>query len=171
MNDIPLDVDAVARLRRVIIHLSRLLNASAAAEGLSPTQASILACVGHRGPVGIGELAEIEGVNPTMVSRIVGKLDGAGLVRRRPNPLDQRGTLVEATELGRELSDRVRVRRTETVTEILGSLPRAAADSLLAALPALEALAKGFERPRKEWIRPTRRAGSGEARPDGYRAG
>jgi DNA-binding MarR family transcriptional regulator len=142
------DDDAVARLRRSITRLTRLLNEAASDEGLSPTQASVLAIAAWRGPLGLAELAEIEGLNATMLSRIVGKLDAEGLLRRTPNPADQRAAFVEGTARGREVSLRIRARRTETVTKILSELSPEVATTLLAALPALEALADAGVRPR-----------------------
>jgi hypothetical protein len=51
-----IDPDDVARLRAVIGRLSRLLNASVADVGLTPTQLSVLGSVVRRGPIGVGEL-------------------------------------------------------------------------------------------------------------------
>jgi hypothetical protein len=79
------DDETSARLRRVIMRLARLLNDSASAEGLTPTQASVLAVAAH-GPGGLAKVAEVEGINPTMLSRVVTKLDGDGLIRRMPHP-------------------------------------------------------------------------------------
>lgn len=138
------DAAAVTRLRRVIARLARLFNTSASSEGLSPTQASVLTLVVFRGPIGLSELAEIEGLNPTMLSRIVAKLDGEGLIRRQPNPADQRAAQVEATDAGRQASERVRALQTEKVTKILDGLPPEITTSLHSALPALEALASGM---------------------------
>jgi DNA-binding MarR family transcriptional regulator len=135
------DTESAARLRRVIVRLARTLNDSASAEGLSPSQASVLAVVGARGPLALAELAEFEGINPTMLSRIVTKLDGEGLIRRMPNPHDQRAALVEATEQGRETSERVRAARTAVVTKLVGGLAPETAAAVLVALPALEAMA------------------------------
>jgi DNA-binding MarR family transcriptional regulator len=135
------DTESSARLRRVIMRLARTLNDSASAEGLSPTQASVLATVGAHGPIALAALVEFEGINPTMLSRIVTKLDGEGLIRRMPNPDDQRAALVEATEQGHETSERIRTARTATVTKIVSGLPRETAAALLVALPALEAMA------------------------------
>jgi DNA-binding MarR family transcriptional regulator len=149
------DDDAVARLRRSITRLSRLLNEAASEEGLTPTQAEVLAVVAWQGPLGLAELAEIEGLNATMLSRVVGKLDAEGLLLRRPNPADQRAAVVEGTARGREVSLRVRARRTRAVTNILAGLPPDVATTLLAALPALEALADAGVRARG----PTRGAG------------
>jgi DNA-binding MarR family transcriptional regulator len=135
------DNESAARLRRVIVRLARTLNDSASAEGLSPSQASVLAVIGARGPLALAALAEFEGINPTMLSRIVTKLDGDGLIRRMPNPDDQRAALVEATERGRETSERIRAARTAVVTKLAGGLPPQTAAALLVALPALEAMA------------------------------
>jgi DNA-binding MarR family transcriptional regulator len=140
------DNESAARLRRVIVRLARTLNDSASAEGLSPSQASVLAVIGARGPLALAALAEFEGINPTMLSRIVTKLDGDGLIRRKPNPDDQRAALVEATEQGRETSERIRTARTAVVTKLVDGLPPQTGADLLAALPALEAMA-GLTRP------------------------
>ena len=140
------DNESAARLRRVIVRLARTLNDSASAEGLSPSQASVLAVIGARGPLALAALAEFEGINPTMLSRIVTKLDGEGLIRRMPNPDDQRAALVEATGRGRGTSERIRAARTAVVTKLVGGLPARTAAAVLVALPALEAMAGLAER-------------------------
>ncbi|MPZ62890.1 MAG: MarR family transcriptional regulator [Propionibacteriales bacterium] len=138
------DAESVARLRRVIARLARVLNVSSSSEGLSPTQASVLAVVAYRGPLRPAELAEIEALNPTMLSRIVGKLVEGGLVRRLPDPADLRAAQVEVTDAGLEVDERIRAMRNETVAKILDGLPEETTSPLLAALPALEALANGL---------------------------
>jgi len=42
-------------------------------------------------------------VHPTSVTNTINRLERAGLVTRRPNPLDRRGTLAEITPEGRDL--------------------------------------------------------------------
>src|SRR6266566_1109843 len=74
-----MDSDAVIRLRRVVLKLARQLNAASREEGLTPTQASVLGITTMRGPLSLAELTEIEGINPTMLSRVIGKLDEYGL--------------------------------------------------------------------------------------------
>jgi DNA-binding MarR family transcriptional regulator len=138
------DAEAVTRLRRAIGRLARLFNAASASEDLTPTQASVLGLVAYRGPIGLAELTEIEGLNPTMLSRIVSKLDGGGLIRRLPNPSDQRAVQLEATDAGRQAHERILQARTETVVKILDGLPPEVGDALRDALPALEALAEGL---------------------------
>jgi DNA-binding MarR family transcriptional regulator len=136
------DLDVSARLRGVVMRLSRQLNASATHQGLTPSQASALGLINHRGPLSLSELAGIEGLNPTMVSRIVGKLDELGLISRRQNPQDLRSALVEITDSGRQASERVRTERSKVLSACFEQLSAAEQESVVTALPALEALAK-----------------------------
>jgi DNA-binding MarR family transcriptional regulator len=138
------DAESLTRLRRVIGRLARLLNAAPVSENLTPTQASVLGLVAHRGPVGMTELADIEGLNPTMLSRVVGKLVDDGLVSRLPDPADQRAVQLLATDGGHEVHRRIIDSRTATVAKILDGLSPDVTDALLDALPALEALAEGL---------------------------
>lgn len=124
-------------LRAVIGRLGRRLNSSASTEGLTPSQASVLQVLSFRGPVKLADLATIEGLNPTMLSRIVSKLDEAGLLRRLPDPEDLRAVRVEATDEGLRLSQQVREARSRVVAEALASVPEATQLLLRDALPAL----------------------------------
>ncbi len=137
-----LDAELVARLRGVIPRLARELNDTSTGEGLTPTQYSVLALVRTRGPLGLAELTELQGLNPTMVSRIIKVLDERGLLRRMPDPHDARAARLEATPAGRQLNDRVRAQRTQVLSERLAALPPEIAQTLLAAVPAMEALAE-----------------------------
>src|ERR1700710_575697 len=103
-----MDTNDVARLRTVINKLSRQFNASATDEGLTPAQASALGLVATVGPLTLTELTEIEGLNPTMVSRVIGKLEDVGLVRRVPKPADLRSVTVEVTAAGRDTQTRIK---------------------------------------------------------------
>jgi DNA-binding MarR family transcriptional regulator len=136
-----IDADDVSRLRAAIGRLSRQLNASVADNGFSPSQLSVLGTVARRGPIGIGELAELEGINPTMLSRIVGKLNDADLIERIAHPDDGRAIVVQTTGAGRELHARVQEQRSNAIAARLENMPDLQAAQLLAALPALEALA------------------------------
>jgi len=138
------DAENVTRLRRVIGRLARLLNAAPVSENLTPTQASVLGLVAHRAPIGMTELADLEGLNPTMLSRVVAKLVEDDLVRRLPNPNDQRAVQLEATDHGRQVHERIIASRTATVAQILDGLSPDVTDALRNALPALEALAEGL---------------------------
>lgn len=135
-----MDTDTVTRLRVAISRLSRQLNASATHEGLTPSQASALGLIGSRGPLSLAELAKLESLNPTMVSRIVGRLDELGLIRRRQNPDDLRAAWVEITDDGRRMTARIRESRGQVVADCLARLDQADLAAITAALPALEHL-------------------------------
>jgi DNA-binding MarR family transcriptional regulator len=140
-----MDVELIARLRGVIPRLARQFNDTSTGEDLTPTQYSVLALVRIRGPIGLAELTELEGVNPTMLSRIIKVLDERGLIRRLSDPSDMRAVRVKVTADGEQVHDRVREQRTEVLSECLGRLPRQTADTLLAAVPAMEALAEALK--------------------------
>jgi DNA-binding MarR family transcriptional regulator len=142
-----MDTELVARLRAVIHRLARVLNDTSTGEDLTPTQYSVLAMVRIRGPLGLTELTELEGLNPTMLSRIVKVLDELGLVRRLPDPNDLRAARVEVTRPGEQVHERVRQQRTRVLTECLERLPPRTAELLLAAVPAMEELAEAMKSP------------------------
>jgi DNA-binding MarR family transcriptional regulator len=54
------------------------------------------------GEISISTLADRILLSPSRVSRLVGELERAGLVERRPNPDDGRSTRVAITEPGRD---------------------------------------------------------------------
>lgn len=137
-----MDVELVARLRVVISRLARRLNAASTGEGLTPTQYSVLGLIAARGPLGLAELTELEGLNPTMLSRVVRKLDDDGLIHRQPDPADQRAVRVQVTPLGTQVHQRIRAQRTQVLAECLERLPAEVHDELLRAVPLLEALAE-----------------------------
>lgn len=137
-----MDNDTVIRLRRVVLRLARQLNAASHSEGLTPTQASVLGIIIGRGPLSLAELTELEGLNPTMLSRIIGKLDSFGLIKRLRDPDDFRAARVEATPEGRQLHERISAQRSAVISECVAGLPAHQEAALVAALPAFENLAE-----------------------------
>jgi DNA-binding MarR family transcriptional regulator len=140
-----MNVELMSRLRGVIPRLARQLNDTSTGEGLTPTQYSVLALVRVRGPVGLAELTELEGLNPTMLSRVVKVLDERGLIRRLPDPSDMRAARVAVTPEGEQAHERVREQRTQVLAECMEGLPPQIAETLLAAVPALEELAEALK--------------------------
>ena len=138
--------ETVERLRAALGRTSRFLRSTDAGEGLTPTELSILATINRRGSLRLTELAEFERVNPTMLSRIAGRLSEAKLISREADADDRRAVRVEATAAGRALHERIRAERTAALAAHLAELSDDDAAALLAALPALEALADGLRR-------------------------
>lgn len=141
-----IDADTAARLRAVVGKLSRRFSALARGAGLTQSQLSALGVIARQGPIRLSDLAEIESMNPTMVSRIVAALDDAGLVRRRTDPEDRRSGLLEVTAAGRRTHDRLRAERGRALTRGLETLDAGDAAAIEAALPALEQLVDAMSR-------------------------
>jgi DNA-binding MarR family transcriptional regulator len=139
-----IDTDTAARLRAAIGRLHRRLRPTAAgsAAGLTPTRISVLFTIVRLGPLRLSDLAAEEGINPTMLSRVVGDLADAGLVERASDPDDRRAALVRATTDGRELSENIRGERTDVMWVALESLSADDRRRIEQALPALERLAE-----------------------------
>ncbi len=130
------------RLRAVIGRLSRRLRGTSAGAGLTPSQTSILFTVVRKGPIGLSELAELESINPTMLSRITAHLAEQGLLLRTVDPADRRAARVAATAAGRRLRERIHRERTEALASHLQELDRDQRELLWRALPVLEELAE-----------------------------
>lgn len=141
------DHDDLARLRIALARIGRTVDRQVRGDGLTRTQVSVLGTVARLGPMGMGELAEIEGINPTMLSRIVGKLEAAGLLARESDPADRRVVRVAATTQGLRAQEHLRAERTRVLGDHLRRMPGPRSRELLAALPAIEALADALGPP------------------------
>jgi DNA-binding MarR family transcriptional regulator len=109
--------------------------------GLTPTKMSVLLGVDRRGMTRISELAEIEALNPTLLSRTISNLVDAGLLDRVGDAGDRRAAWVQVTDDGHRLAERMRRERTEVISRGMSDLPAAERRILEQAIPALEALA------------------------------
>jgi DNA-binding MarR family transcriptional regulator len=144
------DLDTAARLRALIGRLSRRLRptAAGAAAGLTPTRISVLLYVVRNGPTRLSELAASEGINPTMLSRVVADLVDAGLLERSSDQGDRRAAWVKPTAAGRRLVERMRRERTDALSVALNALSDSDRDKLEEALGAFERLADELREPR-----------------------
>jgi DNA-binding MarR family transcriptional regulator len=138
----PAEAESTARLRAVIGRLSRRLRPTAASAGLTPSQISVLFTVARGGSLGLSELADIEGLNPTMLSRITAQLCEAGLILRSADPGDRRAAHVRATPAGRRMRERVHRERTAALQAHVDTLDPDERELLWRALPVLERLAE-----------------------------
>jgi DNA-binding MarR family transcriptional regulator len=141
------DGEDVDRLRIALARIARLVDRQVSGDGMTRTQLSVLGTVARLGPLGISELADIEGLNPTMLSRVLGKLEASGLVSRVVTEADRRAARVQTTAAGRSLHQRLRRQRSQLVAARLTGLPAEQVSRLRAALPALETLAEQLNRP------------------------
>jgi DNA-binding MarR family transcriptional regulator len=137
------ELDFASQLRVAIGKLSRHLRLTAAAKsaGLTPTSVSVLLKVDRLGPIRLSEVAADEGLNPTMLSRVVADLVESDLLVRRSDSGDRRSAWLEATPRGRRLAKAMRRERTAAVNAALEGLSAEDRRRIEKALPALEALA------------------------------
>jgi DNA-binding MarR family transcriptional regulator len=102
----------------------------------------VLLATVRRGPIRLSELAESEGINPTMLSRVIADLGDAGLLERASDEGDRRAAWVKATAAGKRLSERIHRERTAAVDAALSQLSDSEQRLIEQALPALEQLAE-----------------------------
>lgn len=139
------DTDTLSQLSVSLRRISRRIDRQVSVGGLTSTEVSILASIARRGPLGLGELAAHEGINPTMLSRVIGRLEAADLVRRQSSIADRRAIEVVATRKGARMRERLLTHRSQVLAERLAELPPGMADMILDAAPALEALAAALQ--------------------------
>ena len=137
--------ETAARLRTAVGRLSRRIRPTRVGAELTLTEATVLATTARNGPVGLSWLAREEGMNPTMLSRVVWRLEDAGLLARRPDPRDRRAALVDATPAGRKLHEKIRAERADALSQLIEHLGVAEREALDAALPVLEQLARDLK--------------------------
>lgn len=89
-------------------------------KGLTPPQMHTLEILGARGALRMKELAQYMGITTGTLTLAVDRLEGRGLVRRRPNEQDRRSIMVELTEEGRRYfqeHDALHTRLTQDITQ------------------------------------------------------
>ena len=143
------DAELVTRLRVAVGRIARQLRQSHSG-GLTVSQLSALFAIEQRGSVRLGDLAAIEGVAPSTLSRIVSSLEEGGLVTRAPDPDDRRSAWISLSAEGRRVLAELRTERTLLLSKRVADLDESDRQALLTALPALERLAGDLA-----WIEPT----------------
>lgn len=136
------EAESTARLRVVIGKLSRRLRPTVAGSGLTPSQTSVLFTIVRLAPIGLSELAGVESLNPTMLSRITAQLCDAGLISRSADPDDRRAAFVQVTAAGRRMRERIHRERTLALSAHVEQLEEHERRALWEALPVLEELAR-----------------------------
>ena len=125
-----------------IARLSRKLRRHQLA-GLTPTQVAALSTVERSGPLRLSDLAAVEGVAPSTLTRLVAALEERGYVRRCAVAGDARASELAITDEGHDVLDRIRQEATSALAGSLALLDTAQRAALAAALPAIEHLADG----------------------------
>jgi DNA-binding MarR family transcriptional regulator len=114
--------DLAHRLRPAIARLARRMRQEAGEE-LSPSQSAALTTIDCHGPLTPSEVAARERIQRPTATRILARLEEAGLIARTPDPADRRSALVTATAAGSALLVSRRERRDAWMAAQLDSLP------------------------------------------------
>ena len=131
--------EMAARLRLSSTRLARHLRREAGL-GRSPSQLSALAVIDHHGPLTLGALAELEGVAPPSITKVVAILEDDGLVARALDPADRRVSYVTTTAKGAALHEESKRRRTAWLAGRIRRLTPDQRERLAAALDVLDEL-------------------------------
>lgn len=104
-NEPPKGVLTTANLlRRSNAALSRRLRAMRVDHGVSASKLSVLGLLERAsGPLTASELADLDGLQPQSLTRIIADLEESGLIGRRQAESDRRQVLIEITKKGHDL--------------------------------------------------------------------
>ncbi|MGW4384385.1 MarR family winged helix-turn-helix transcriptional regulator [Kitasatospora sp. NPDC004531] len=112
-------------------------------------EALVLLTFSRSGELPLSKIGERLMVHPTSVTNTVDRLERAGLVARRPNPLDGRGVLAAITDRGRKVVERA-TRDLMAVEFGLEGYDEDACREVFDLLRPLRVAAGDFDLPRRE---------------------
>lgn len=123
----------------LVIHAARLVRAVRRIHQVPPGF-RVLSLLDEHGPLGITQLADLDRCSQPTMSGAVTQLAERGVVDKRPNPRDARGSVVTLTPLGlRELA-RVRAEYGATVAARVAAHPTHTTEDLATAVAVLRDL-------------------------------
>jgi DNA-binding MarR family transcriptional regulator len=135
------ELELAARLRLAITRTARRLRQTAGSDH-GPSQLAALATIERHGPLAPSEVAERESIKRPTATRIVSRLERAGLVARVTDSSDRRSSILTVTGDGRGLLRRLRARKTAYLAQRLRDLP---ADDVAALARAADVLERMLE--------------------------
>jgi DNA-binding MarR family transcriptional regulator len=121
--------------------MRRLVARALEQEDVSPDEYGVFSGIVGLGPISPTELASALGIPPTTISVYVARFLDRGLARRRPNPDDGRSYLLEVTEDGHALVQRVGP-RLRVEADALMAASDLSFEQLMSALGTLETAAR-----------------------------
>ncbi|MCB5908871.1 MarR family winged helix-turn-helix transcriptional regulator [Streptomyces pinistramenti] len=132
--------EAAGRLRAAVLRLLPALRGHSAHRDLTPSRLAALAVLDTHAPLRISELAARMDIALSTTSRMADLLDACGWIARRPDPEDQRASLLSLSPAGQTLLHSVRCETTSRLAQEIARLTPDRQRLLYDALPALEDL-------------------------------
>lgn len=124
-------------IRTIAIRHRALAAAKLVPLGLHPGQEVVLLELAANGPRTQAQLATSSGCEAPTITHTARKLEAAGLILRRPSPLDGRATIVELSEQGRALLPALRETWCALADATVAALSRTDQEQLTGALTDL----------------------------------
>lgn len=142
-RDVEPETAALAdRLYLAVVHTLRRLRRADDQLGLSAPQLSAITRLMADGEMTVGELAKAEGVRPPTITRLVQRLENAGLVIRRQDPEDARVWRIAHTGRVAGVLEAGRQARVDVFGSQLAALSKRDREALERAVEVLERLAR-----------------------------
>ena len=115
-------VDEVRAFNRFYTRVIGLLEEGLLETPYSLTEARALFELARRDRTALSELRRAMGVDAGYLSRILGRFDSDGLLRRRPSPTDARQQVLELTRRGKSVARTLDARSARQVEQLLDGL-------------------------------------------------
>ncbi len=110
------------KLARAHSTLAKLTDENIRSFGLTTPQFGVLECLGHLGPMMIGELCRKQLVSGGNMTVVVDNLAHCGLVERIPSKEDRRAIVVQLTAKGKKLFAEIFIKHAKYVTSAVDVL-------------------------------------------------
>jgi DNA-binding MarR family transcriptional regulator len=134
--------EIAGELRIAVNRLAYALRRPGTAYGLTPSRYTALATLAKHGAMRAGDLADAMAVARPTMSRLLESLGEDGWIVREPDPADRRASVVELTDQGRDVMERIRSEATGDLCHDIAALPADRRALLAAAVPVLIEIAE-----------------------------
>lgn len=138
-KEIDLALSMWVKLARAFSSFNKLTADDIRSYGLTQPQFGALECLGHLGPMTIGELCRKHLVSGGNMTVVVDNLEEMGLVERIPSEEDRRSILVRLTSKGKKLFNLIFIKHAQVVLRAASVLSEAEQEQLGALLKKLGA--------------------------------
>jgi len=133
-------IQTIRRFNRFYTRLLGLLGDRLLDSPVSLTEARIILEIHYRPQVKAGDLIQDLGIDRGYLSRIIRRLERAGLILRRTHPQDRRIRILSLTDQGRALLRELESRSSAQIRGLLNSLAPKERESLVEAMGRIQLL-------------------------------
>jgi len=122
--------------------LVRRVRAASAAQGLSLTEALVMARLAKDGAATTADLARAEGMKPQSMGTTIAALEKRGLIERKPHPTDGRQVHIELTAKGVAVRKSAKDAKRTWLAQAIAQLDEAERETLFKAGEIIKRLAE-----------------------------